>query len=61
VNFRLDCLDGCGYVASGDSRSAVGSAVAEHMWSAHRMPVDPAEAGELAVQVDGFVEHSAGE
>jgi hypothetical protein len=50
MKYQLACLCECGHVATGDSRTDVGAALADHMGSAHDVPVDPAEAGELAIR-----------
>ncbi|WP_416840601.1 DUF1059 domain-containing protein [Haloferax sp. DFSO52] len=48
--FTLTCLSGCGFRTTADSREDVGVLVMEHMDDEHDTPVDPFEAGELAIQ-----------
>ncbi|WP_410766684.1 DUF1059 domain-containing protein [Haloferax sp. DFSO60] len=48
--FKLSCLSGCGFGTTASTRKGVGVLVMEHMADEHDMPVDPLEAGELALQ-----------
>ncbi|MFC7202484.1 DUF1059 domain-containing protein [Haloferax namakaokahaiae] len=48
--FKLTCLSGCGYDTTASSREDVGVLVMEHMADEHDTPVDPLEAGELALK-----------
>jgi hypothetical protein len=48
--FKLTCLSGCGYDTTASTREDVGVLVMEHMADEHGMPVDPLEAGELALK-----------
>ena len=50
--FTLTCLSGCEFTTTADSREGVGVLVMEHMDDEHDTPVDPFEAGELALKRD---------
>ncbi|WP_411967106.1 DUF1059 domain-containing protein [Haloferax sp. YSSS75] len=50
MTFTLTCLSGCGFSTTADSREMVGVLVMEHMDAEHDTPVDPFEAGELALR-----------
>ncbi|AKU08368.1 DUF1059 domain-containing protein [Haloferax sp. Atlit-12N] len=50
MEYELTCLYGCGHTSTADSREGVGVLVMEHMDDEHDTPVDPLEAGELALK-----------
>jgi hypothetical protein len=50
MTYELACLCGCGHVVEEGSRRELGTRIMEHMDEAHGVPVDPVEAGELAIR-----------